>query len=56
MVLSLERINSGKAPVRVTLKDSDLMASDDVLGYTTVDWSSCIQKPGEWAVNNIFEL
>ena len=56
MVLTLERIESGKAPVRITLKDSDLMASDDVLGYSTIDWSSCIQKPGEWAVNNIFEL
>ena len=56
MVLTLERIENRKAPVRITLRDSDLMASDDVLGYSTIDWSSCIQKSGKWAVNNIFEL
>ena len=32
------------------------MASDDVLGNCHIDWSSCIEKPGEWAVNNIYEL
>ena len=32
------------------------MATDDVLGYCTVDWLKCVEKPGDWAINNIFEL
>lgn len=32
------------------------MASDDILGYCYIDWRVCVEKPGEWAVNNLYEL
>lgn len=32
------------------------MASDDVLGYCSIDWEKCVKKPGTWAINEILEL
>jgi hypothetical protein len=41
------------APFKIIIKDSDLMASDDILGFVDVDWSKCVEDPGAWAVNNV---
>lgn len=43
-------------PIKITLKDSDTLAVDDVLGYCDIYWNECFKKPGEWAINEIFEL
>ena len=45
-----------KSRIQVTIKDSDFGAADDVLGYCSVDWKSCVENPGKWAVNEVFQL
>ncbi|KAL4493478.1 hypothetical protein ABPG72_007486 [Tetrahymena utriculariae] len=44
------------APIKLIIKDSDFLASDDILGYVNVDWSKCAEDPGSWGVNNVFPL
>lgn len=49
-------MDSEPVPIKITVKDSDMLASDDVLGYCDIKWNTCIKSPGEWAINDIFEL
>jgi len=43
-------------PIKFTVKDSDTLASDDVLGYCDVDWNCCVKDAGSWAYNTVAEL
>lgn len=43
-------------PIKVIVKDSDTLASDDLLGFCDVYWDECAQNPGKWAINKVFEL
>lgn len=54
--MSKEKLKSGTIPFRISVKDSDFGASDDILGFCNIDWTPCTEKLGEWAVNNLFEL
>lgn len=36
--------------------DHDALGSDEVLGFKELDWKVCLDKPGEWAINDAFEL
>jgi len=42
-------------PIKFVLKDSDFL-KDDMLGMVDVDWAICVQKPGIWAINEIFKI
>ncbi|EGR27332.1 hypothetical protein IMG5_197670 [Ichthyophthirius multifiliis] len=55
----LEKILISKdrmAPLKIIVKNHDYLSQDDLLGIADVDWSKCVEEPGQWAVNNVFEL
>jgi len=39
----------------VKVFDSDL-TFDDPLGEIALDWSTCVDNPGIWAIDDIFQL
>ncbi len=43
-------------PVQIVVKNHDYLSSDDLLGIVDIDWQKCVDEPGQWAVNNVFEL
>ncbi|KRX05859.1 C2 domain [Pseudocohnilembus persalinus] len=56
VLVSLERMNTVGEPIKICVKDSDTLATDDILGYCTIQWKKCMENPGQWAINEIFEL
>lgn len=42
--------------IKFSVKDKDLLAKDDILGYVDVDFTKCVTEAGTWAINNIFDL
>jgi len=54
-----EQINISKdkmVAIQIIVKDHDLLNKDDLLGTAEVDWNSCIESPGQWTINNLFDL
>ena len=43
-------------PLMVSVKDSDGMATDDLLGSSEINWENCVKEPGKWAINTLYEL
>ena len=43
-------------PIKIIVKDKDVIVSDDLMGYCDIDWYECAKKPGTWAVNSVFGL
>jgi Ca2+-dependent lipid-binding protein len=42
--------------VLVKVFDADFAAFDDPLGEISLDWSTCVDNPGMWAIDDIFPL
>lgn len=42
-------------PLYLKVYDDDAFG-DDPLGYCEVDWKSCLENSGRWAINKIFKL
>ena len=43
------------APIKFVIKDNDFL-KDDLLGMVDVDWKICVEKKGQWAINDIFKV
>lgn len=46
---------TGKVPLKVLVKDSNVL-SDTVMGFVDVDWSESVVKPGDWSINQVYNL
>lgn len=53
--IPMKMTNEQYKPLKIILKDSNFL-KDALLGFVDINWKPCLEKRGNWAINEIFKI